>query len=190
MEAIRSFIAIEIPRELQLKLGDLQRELKQAEADIKWVDPEGIHLTLKFLGSVNQEVLEKIVHVLPPLTSEVEPFSLRIQGLGCFPSNRNPRVLWVGLQQGVEEVSRLQKEIEKRIEEMMSSSDERTFQPHLTIGRVRSPRRMGPLSRIIELQQGVEIGTFTASEVHLIKSDLRPSGAIYSKLHSFDLGKS
>lgn len=190
MEAIRSFIAIEIPRELQLKLGDLQRELKQAEADIKWVDPEGIHLTLKFLGSVNQEVLEKIVRVLPPLTSEVEPFSLRIQGLGCFPSNRNPRVLWVGLQQGVEEVSRLQKEIEKRIEEMMPSSDERTFKPHLTIGRVRSPRRMGPLSRIIELQQGVEIGTFTASEVHLIKSDLRPSGAIYSKLHSFDLGKS
>ena len=190
MEAIRSFIAIEIPRELQLKLGDLQRELKQAEADIKWVNPEGIHLTLKFLGSVNQEVLEKIVRVLPPLTSEVEPFSLRIQGLGCFPSNRNPRVLWVGLQQGVEEVSRLQKEIEKRIEEMMPSSDERTFKPHLTIGRVRSPRRMGPLSRIIELQQGVEIGTFTASEVHLIKSDLRPSGAIYSKLHSFDLGKS
>jgi 2'-5' RNA ligase len=185
MEGIRSFIAIEVPQPLQARLGEVQRELRRTEADVKWVRPEGVHLTLKFLGSVSAEVLEKLSLAIAPVVAAKSPFDLRIHGLGCFPSSRNPRVLWVGIAQGGAETSALQKAVEDKSAELGLQPEARPFQPHLTLGRVRSPKGRGLLAEAIENHKDAEVGTFRASEVYLFKSELRPSGAVYTKLQTF-----
>lgn len=189
MEGIRSFIAIEVPRLLQVQLGELQKEIKQAEADVRWMPPGNIHLTLKFLGLVNNEFLEKITAILGPLIAGWKPFALRIRGLGCFPSIRNPRVLWVGIDQGKEEITSLQGAIEERAAEAALAKETRPFQPHLTLGRIQSPRRRGPFAQAVENLKEAEVGTFQAREVFLFKSELRPSGAVYTKLKTFPMNE-
>jgi 2'-5' RNA ligase len=190
MEEIRSFIAIEIPQPLKARLGELQRELRRTEADVRWVRPEGVHLTLKFLGSVSTEVLEKLFLAIAPVVEAWSPFDLRIHGLGCFPSIRNARVLWVGIAQGGAEASSLQKAVEDKSAELGLQPEARPFQPHLTLGRVRSPKGRDLLAEAIESHKDAEVGTFRASEVYLFKSELRPSGAVYTKLQTFPMGES
>ena len=187
MEGIRSFIAIEIPQQLQTRIGELQKELKRSEADVRWVRPENIHLTLKFLGTVSRESPEKIAEAIAPLVAAWKPFDLRIQGLGCFPSTRNPRVLWVGIERGKEEVCSLQKAIENKSAEAAIPEEIRPFQPHLTLGRVHSPKGKYGLTQAVEKLKDAEVGSFQASELFLFKSDLRPSGAVYTKLKTFPM---
>jgi 2'-5' RNA ligase len=190
VEGIRSFIAIEIPEPLRARVEELQRELQGAGADVKWVRAGAIHLTLKFLGSISGEKLEELTRALGPVISLWTPFELRIRGLGCFPSGRNPRVVWVGIEQGSLEASSLQKAVEEQATEAGFPPESRAFKPHLTLGRVRSPKGKDSLTRAIENHRDAEIGSFLASEVYLFKSELKPSGAIYTKLRTFPMGKS
>jgi len=190
MEEIRSFIAVEVPQLLRARMAELQKELQSTAADVKWARPESVHLTLKFLGYLPAEDLEKISSAIEPSISVWEPFELWIHGLGCFPSTRNPRVLWVGIDRGGKEVSELQKEVEKKVADAGFPPEDRPFTPHLTLGRVRSSRGKGPLIRAIESHKDWEVGTFKASEVDLFKSELRPSGAIYTKLRTFRMKES
>ena len=155
MEGIRSFIAIEVPLPLQARMGELQHELKKLEPDIKWVRPGGIHLTLKFLGTVPEEILEKVSLAVSPVILQTEPIDLRIYGLGCFPSSRNPRVLWLGIDRGCEQISSLQETIEKKTEALSLPPERRPFRPHLTIGRVRSLKDKGVLAQAIGNNQKV-----------------------------------
>jgi len=190
VEGIRSFIAIEIPEPLRARMEELQRELQRAGDDVKWVRAGAIHLTLKFLGSISGEKLEELARVLGPVISLRTPFELRIRGLGCFPSSRKPRVVWVGIEQGSLEASSLQKAVEEQATEAGFPPESRAFKPHLTLGRVRSPKGKDSLTRAIENHRDAEIGSFLASEVYLFKSELKPSGAIYTKLRTFPMGKS
>ena len=187
MEKIRSFIAIDVPSLVLAQIGQLQEELRHTKADVKWVRPESIHLTLKFLGTVPEEVLEKISLAISPVISSWELFDLRIHGLGCFPSSRNPRVLWLGIDRGTEQISPLQEAIEKKAVEVSFPPEPRSFTPHLTIGRVRSFKGKGALTQAIETHKNVEIGAFQAKEVFLIRSELTPLGAIYTKLKTFPM---
>ena len=187
MEGIRSFIAIEVPGDLQTRMGELQQELKKFEPDIRWVRPGNIHLTLKFLGTVPQEILERVALAVSPAVQQGEPFDLRLYGLGGFPSSRNPRVIWVGIDQGWEPTSSLQEAIEKKTAALSFPSERRPFKPHLTIGRVRSLKGRGELALAIEERQEVEIGVFQAKEIILFQSKLTPAGAIYTKLKTFPM---
>jgi 2'-5' RNA ligase len=187
MEGIRSFIAIEVPHSLQMRLEELQRELRRMEAGVKWVRPEGIHLTLKFMGSIGQEDLEKITRVTAPVVAAWNPFELRIHGVGCFPSSRNPRIIWVGIDRGSEEASLLQKAIEEKAADLGFTPEPRLFKPHLTVGRVRTPIGRDAFVQGMEKNKDVEIGTFLATEVYLFKSELKPSGAVYTKLQTFPM---
>jgi 2'-5' RNA ligase len=187
MDLIRSFIAIEVPPALKSKLVELQRELRRTDADVGWVRPEGIHLTLKFLGSIHQEDVEGISRAIGPVLSSWNPFEVRIQGMGGFPSSRNPRVIWVGLDRGKDTLQSLQQAIEKKMAELSFPAEERPFSPHLTLGRVRSSRGKGSLSQAIDKHRGVEIGNFRASEVFLFRSELKPTGAVYTKLQEFSM---
>jgi len=189
MEGIRSFIAVEIPEPLRAKLDGVQRELKRADADVRWVRPESIHLTLKFLGSVTEEELEKLAGVIAPIISSWVPFEVRLQGIGCFPSCRNPRIVWLGIEQGSAEASSLQKAVENQAADVGFPPETRAFKPHLTLGRVRSSRGKGSLAQVVENHREVEIGSFRVNEVYLFKSELKPSGAVYTKLQTFPLGK-
>jgi 2'-5' RNA ligase len=189
MDGIRSFIAIEVPQPLLARIEELQRELKRMEADVKWVRPEGIHLTLKFLGSIHAQDLEKLARAIGPIVAAWNPFELRIHGLGCFPSSRSPRVIWAGIDRGDGEASSLQKVIEDKAADFGFAPEARPFKPHLTLGRVRTPRGRNSLIQVMENYKDVEIGTFLAREVFLFKSELQPSGAVYTKLHTFPMGK-
>jgi 2'-5' RNA ligase len=189
MDDIRSFIAIEVPRELKSKLEEVQRELRRTEADVKWVRPEAIHLTLKFLGFIRPEDVEKISRAVAPVITRWEPFEIRIQGMGGFPNLRNPRVVWVGVDRGKESLASLRQQIEKKMAELSFPPENRPFSPHLTLGRVRSFRGKANLSQAVESRNGLELGIFQAREVILFRSELKPSGAVYTKLKEFPLGE-
>ena len=189
MDGIRSFIAIEIPPPLKSRMEEIQRVLRRTDADVKWVRPAAIHLTLKFLGSIRQEDVERISQALTPIVADGESFEVRVQGMGCFPNPRNPRVVWLGVDQGREALASLQGAIEKGMAELSFPPEDRPFSPHLTMGRVRSPRGRVGLAQAIEKHQGVPIGSFQAQEVILFRSELRPSGAVYTKLKEFPMGK-
>lgn len=189
MDDIRSFIAIELPQPLKSRVDEVQRELRRTDADVKWVRPEGIHLTLKFLGSISRDDVERISQSIAPAIAGWEPFEVRVQGMGCFPNPRNPRVVWLGMDRGKENLISLQQAVEKRMAELSFPPEGRPFSPHLTLGRVRSPRGKGGLAQAIEKHRETEVGTFQVREVFLFRSELRPSGAVYTKLKEFPMGK-
>ena len=185
MDEIRSFIAIEIPANVKQKLKELLTDFQKSGADVKWVRPEGIHLTLKFLGSVSRDMLERITLAIQPVVEAQEPFPLKAHGVGCFPGIRNPRVVWVGLEQERGTASTLHREIELKAAELGFAPEGRPFQPHLTLGRVRSPKGKGALTQMIEKKSHIELDSFLVDRVILFRSDLRPEGAVYTKLHEF-----
>ena len=187
IEKIRSFIAIEIPEEVRQKLREVLLELRGSGAEVKWVRPEGIHITLKFLGETNRETLEALSAVLRPLAEGSSSFEVKAQGLGCFPSLRNPRVVWAGLVEERGALSELQREIETAAAGFAFPAEERPFKPHLTLGRVRSSKGKIPLTQVIEKNAGLGLGSFRAEQVILFRSDLRPGGAVYSKIEEFQL---
>jgi len=189
MDDIRSFIAIEVPQDLKSRMEEVQRELRRTEADVKWVRPDAIHLTLKFLGSIRQEDVERISQAVRPVIGLWQPFEVCIRGMGCFPNLRNPRVVWVGVDRGKESLASLKEQVEKRMIELSFPPEDRPFSPHLTLGRVRSLRGKGDLSQAVESRKGVEVGIFQAREVILFRSELKPSGAVYTKLKEFPMGK-
>ena len=189
MEEIRSFIAVEVPQHLRAKLEEVQRELKRADADVRWVRPESIHLTLKFLGSISGEELEKLAGVIAPIIPLWAPFEVRLHGLGCFPSSRSPRIVWVGIEQGSAEASSLQKAVENQAAGVGFPPETRPFKPHLTLGRIRSSKGKDSLAQAVENRRDVAIGSFWVNEVYLFKSELKPSGAIYTKLRTFPMGE-
>ena len=189
MDDIRSFIAVEVPQAVKSRMDELQREIRRTEADVKWVRPEGIHLTLKFLGSIRQDDVERISQSIAPTIAGWEPFEVRVQGMGCFPNPRNPRVVWLGMDRGKETLTSLQQAVEKKMAELSFPPEDRPFSPHLTLGRVRSARGKGGLARAIEKHREAEVGTFQVREVFLFRSELHPSGAVYTKLGEFLMRK-
>lgn len=185
MDEFRSFIAIEVPQALKSRMEELQKELQRTNADVKWVRPDGIHLTLKFLGNIRPEDVERISLAIGPLISTWEPFEVRICGMGGFPSGRNPRVVWVGFDRGKGELHSLQESIERNLAELAFPREGRSFSPHLTLGRVRSSRGKTALSQDLERNKEVEVGAFQAGGVFLFRSELKASGAVYTKLREF-----
>jgi 2'-5' RNA ligase len=182
---IRSFIAVEIPVGIRQEIKRLLADIQNTEADVKWVRPEGIHLTFKFLGSVKEDVVEKVALAVRPVVEAWRPFRLKAHGVGCFPGIRNPRVLWIGLEQEEGSAVRLQQEIETKTAELGFSPESRPFQPHLTLGRVRSPKGRNLLIKMLETNSHLDLSSFPVDRVFLFRSDLRPGGSVYTKLHEF-----
>ena len=182
---IRSFIAIDIPAEVKSELTKLQNSLKHLGAVVSWTRREGVHLTLKFLGDVEPHVIPDIVNALIGAVNHTMAFNIIVEGVGCFPNPRRPRVLWVGLQGG-ESLSLLQSAVESATEPLGFPPEHREFHPHLTLGRVKDPRGIERVVRELE-HLGFPRQEFTASEVRLMKSELKPTGAIYTMLHSIPL---
>ena len=187
IDKIRSFVAIEIPEDVRQRLRELLRGLKSTGADVKWVRPEGIHLTLKFLGDVDREAVEILSLSLGPVVEKFAPFELKAQGIGGFPSFRNPRVVWAGLIETGGVLSALQRQIETTTAGLGFPSEERPFKPHLTLGRVRSSEGKSALTRTLEAKATLDLGAFRAERVILFRSDLRPEGAVYTRIEEFGL---
>lgn len=182
MNKIRSFIAIETPDGIKKDLFEIQEKLKKAGADIGWTRPEGIHFTLKFLGEIEEEKLVNIQKAIEQATKEIPDFILWVGGIGVFPNTKSPRVIWIGIKGEGENLKTLQESIERETEKIGFKKEGRNFSPHLTLGRVRSQKNRDALTKYLEEFEKIELGSFNVKEVLLMKSELRPKGAVYTQL--------
>ena len=185
---IRSFLAIEIPRTILKKIEEVQEDLKSSRADVRWVSPEKIHLTLKFFGDIDESRIEPIVKSIEGPIRATSPFFLKVRGVGAFPHLKNPRVIWMGLVDGKEVLASFQKQLERELEKIGFEPEERAFHPHLTLGRMKSSKGREELVGRMERHKEEEFGDFQVERVVLFKSELRPSGPIYTPLRELRLG--
>ena len=185
---LRCFLAIELPNAIQKKIEEVQRDLKTSHADVKWVHPENIHLTLKFFGNIEESKVDPILQSIGSLIQRTSPFSLKVQGTGAFPHSKNPRVIWMGLMDGKEILARFQKELEGILAKIGFEPEDRPFQPHLTLGRMKSSRGKDELVGKMEKHREEEFGDVEAEEVVLFQSELRPTGPIYTPLGRLKMG--
>lgn len=183
---IRTFIAIELPEAFRTEALRLTRELKRAGADVKWARPEGIHLTLKFLGNASEEAIPPLAADVGAAVAGFGELNLTASGTGLFPDEKRPRVVWVGLTGDLLRLIELQQIIERTAAGHGFEPENRPFHPHLTVGRIKSPK--GARSLVDELKkQTTNPLDFSAREVIIFKSDLKPTGAEYTALHRLPL---
>jgi len=184
---MRTFIAIEIPEETRQGLRDAQRLLRTDAVDASWPKPEGIHLTLKFLGEVSETKVPEITSVLSLAAAGSRAFRLAVDGIGTFPNARSARVVWAGLGGEIECLDRLQAAVENAMERAGFERENRPFTPHLTLGRIKYIRSRDAWVRSLEQVKGLSLPAFEVSSFSLIKSELKQSGAEYTQIAKFEL---
>ncbi len=179
---IRAFIAVEIDSQAAQKIAGLVFALKKSEADVKWITEDQTHLTLKFLGNVDQGKIEEITSALSSVSSNFKSFTIRFSNIGAFPNLDKPRVIWLGIDKGADDLKKLSLSIENALEKLGFEKETRGFVPHLTLGRVKTLWRLSKLKKLInETHFDSEI-TVQINKITLFQSELNPKGAIYSKL--------
>jgi 2'-5' RNA ligase len=183
---MRTFIAIPLPPQARMLLGDLQKSLRSFGADVRWTSVPSIHLTLKFLGEIDPAVLPTLLELLRAGTASEISCSLRLHGLGGFPNLRNPRVIWCGLEGDIPRLESLQQKVERACLEAGFAPEERSFQPHLTLGRVRSKSNLQPLMDYIKIASTRDCW-FDVKGFNIYQSILRPQGAVYTVLEAIRL---
>jgi RNA 2',3'-cyclic 3'-phosphodiesterase len=191
MSVIRAFIAIDLTPEITHQLGMISCQLKQDLVDVpvRWVPAENIHLTLKFLGDVSIAHMEILKEVLQTDASTHRGFSFSVGKLGAFPNFRHPRVIWIGVE-APHDLAALQRSIESSMARMGYAPEDRPFSPHLTLGRVSrnaTARDTHKIGEILEASTVGFLGVNPVSAVCLYRSDLKPSGAEYSKIFTASL---
>lgn len=190
-EHIRAFVAVEMPDKIRDELSRLQSKLQQScgFCPAKWVTPASIHLTLQFLGNVPLSKIGGIKNALTKLSSFYNAFEVTLAGLGVFPGIHSPRVVWVGLGGDLEQLSKIQKHLEQLLAESGFNPETRPFSPHLTLARIRDEassadrQKLGQVISSMTYKPGCKI---PVRSISLIKSQLTPSGPIYTVLSSAD----
>jgi 2'-5' RNA ligase len=178
---VRCFVAIDVSPGVRAALADAQGGLRAAApgADVRWVDPAQLHLTLQFLGQVPDPQVVEIAARLATVAAGTPAIDLAAAGLGAFPTPRRARVVWAGVTVGVAELAELAKDIGTALAPLGFPPEERPFRAHTTLGRVRSPRGLGRLASALERAASLQFGSWTARELVLYQSRLRPTGALY-----------
>jgi 2'-5' RNA ligase len=188
MDTIRAFIAVELPADVKDTVALIIKRLRPAQYRyVKWVAPSGTHLTIKFLGNTSTEQIPQITDIMRTAARKVPPIELRLGGLGMFPNEQRPRVLWVALEGNTEPLAIMQREIEKALEPLGFAPENRAFTPHLTLGRLRDNASADDRKEIGGVVKAKKIdydARFTLRELSLMKSTLTPTGAIYNRLDS------
>ncbi len=193
MSGVRAFIAIELDQQTIDALAGLQLQLKREPGAqlVKWVAPAGIHLTLKFLGEIDRTLIPRLVAVLRDSIAGEHAFALTVSGLGAFPSLQRPNVIWAGLSGPTDAAARIARRLEDGCAALGIPREERPFSPHLTLGRVQreaAPDARRQIGDSVRRQRVGEIGLLPVDAVYLMRSELRPAGAVYSVLQKVSLG--
>ena len=187
----RLFVAVDLSDDVRLSLGRLQDELRARDlTGLRWTRPEGVHLTLKFLGETPASSLSTIERALSRAVQGTPPFRLALGEPGTFGSRRGPRVLWVDIEGDVQPLQQLQTAVERELAAAGFAPEEREFSPHLTLARVPQPPRPGLADRLSRALATVAAprGEIEVTEVVLMRSRLQPGGALYSRVAVFPLG--
>jgi 2'-5' RNA ligase len=191
MEQIRSFVAIELPDRLKLELGQLEAQLKSSQQPwVKWVDPDSIHLTLKFLGNIATDRTGEITGAIEEATRTVSPFHLEVKGLGVFPNLKRAQVAWAGISGDVDKLGQLQQGIESNLARLGFAPESRPFSSHLTLARLRNQASPDERQKFGQLIAGTRFEADTAIKVaaiSLMRSQLTRAGAIYHRISSVPL---
>jgi 2'-5' RNA ligase len=184
---MRTFIAIELPQEIKEGLAKVQEQLKGGGAGASWTRPEGIHLTLKFLGEVPEPKAQELMSTLTTAVRGTGTFRIEVAGAGAFPNVRNPRVLWIGVSGDLEKLALLQASVEAAMTGLGFEPEDRKFSPHLTLARIKYLRPRDNWQKVVEGIRDINLGGFEADRVSLIKSELKPAGAVYTELGRVEL---
>jgi 2'-5' RNA ligase len=186
-ETFRAFIAIDLPESVKSFLSEAQEALKSYGFGVKWVRPQNIHLTLKFLGDTATADTDKIAEAMTLAAMNCPIVSLTAKGIGVFPNVRRPRVIWAGLNGQVQTLANLQQTLNAHLANLGFATDTRAFKSHLTLGRVKGKIALDKMIAAIDNLKEFESESFETREVILFKSELRPSGAVYTRVQAIAL---
>jgi 2'-5' RNA ligase len=181
----RAFVAVDI--EPSERLLALVRELAQSRADLKIVKPQQLHVTLKFLGDTDEGLVDEILSNVRAAAAGVRPFTMRLVGMGAFPSLSNIRVVWVGIEDG-KPLDGIAKGLDESLRELGFERDKKGFVPHLTLARTRSPRNIANVQEIVRNNAATDYGEYPVEKILLKKSVLSPQGPAYSVVREHALG--
>jgi len=181
---MRCFVALDLPGDVRAALERAQDRLRAAapKADLRWVAPVSLHLTLKFLGQVADDRAAAVQAAVEGVARATSPIALACAGLGVFPGPRRPRVVWAGISSGLREIGVLASALERALEPVGFPPEGRPFRGHATLGRIRSQRGLAPLAAALQAASGEDFGRWTASEIVLYRSHLRSTGSVYEPL--------
>ena len=186
MPPLRLFIAVDTPPEIKASMAGLRDTLKRSDADVRWESEEKFHITLKFLGDTDPELLPHFVPLLEGVAARRQPIGIRYSGLGCFPHVRDPRVIWVGVEDPSGDLVALQHQIDAGCLSLGVPVEQKAFHAHVTLGRVKSRRNLRSLLATME-SATFDGRSATITAVILMKSDLKPGGSVYTTLKRFPL---
>jgi 2'-5' RNA ligase len=191
--SVRSFVAVEIEPEAQRALAQVADRLRRhlPAGSVRWVDPANIHLTLKFLGEIDNGDLLPIQQVLGPISAQAQPAIMTLTGVGAFPRPQRARVIWIGLDEPQDRLAQLQTAVEAGLAKLGFDRQARKFAPHLTLGRVRPELGVSDrqaLAEVLTRERADNLAVSSMRSLVLFRSDLRPSGAVYSPIERFELG--
>lgn len=178
---MRTFIAIEVPPKIREALADCRHELERLPAEASWTRPVNIHLTLRFLGEVEEKQLAAIARAMQGSVQGIAPFPLHLSRLGAFPNLRRPRVLWAGLAGEIQVAEELQARLEERLEATGFACETKAFHPHLTLARLKSVTNPRLWSEAVDQTQLPQLA-FEVQRIVLFQSKLHPGGAQYTEL--------
>jgi 2'-5' RNA ligase len=177
---IRTFIAVDLPDQVRQSIRHFQEPLKKGSADVKWVRPENMHLTLKFLGDIPFDQQDAILGAMAVSVRLFNPFSAVLSGSGGFPDLGHPRVFWIGIGRGAQELTELSIRLNNALAPLGFEKDKRPYKAHLTLGRVRSMRGISTVAK--RLKDPFASESFRVDEIILYQSDLNPAGSVYTVL--------
>lgn len=175
----RIFVAVALAPALLAAVSGMRARLAEAESTLRWVPPENLHFTLKFLGGITPPQLAGVVAAAREVAARTQRFSITLAGLGAFPSARRPRVVWAGVSSGADHLVALAEDLDVVLRSAHASREDRPFRPHLTIARVRDAAPVRDLSKEIDALRELEWGCQTVGAICVMESHLRPSGAVY-----------
>ncbi len=179
---MRTFIAIEIPDAQKKIVWNSIQEFKKLNLPVKWVEYENLHITLKFLGEIDEKKMTQILPVLSSISNSTKSFTMQLESFGCFPNIKNPRVLWTGVSQGTNEIISLAEQLENDLVKFGFKKEGKKYHPHLTIGRIKTFCKVDDI-----INTAIKTEPFTVNEFILFKSTLLSSGPVYERIKTFPL---
>ena len=179
---VRCFVAVEVEDEIRARLAEAQEALAAAGSHVRWSRPESLHVTLKFLGDIEESNVGAVCTIVESVAAAHDAFAVEVAGLGAFPNPRRPRVVFARMSDPTNTLAAMARALDERATAVGVSRDRRPFRPHLTLGRVKSGRGMADLTQALAAYEARAFGGQTVSQISLMRSELRPSGAVYTRL--------
>jgi len=185
---IRSFLAFELPVEIREQIRVISKELKKTALPVRWVKADNIHLTILFLGSVDEDTIDDIEEKANLVVKGFSAFRIRLNAVGVFPHWRRPRVIWIGLNGDIGRLSDLRDELQEELKALGFMPEKRPFRAHLTLGRFKGPiDRDEDMKWILDRYRDINSDLYQLNEFILYKSDLKPDGPVYTKMATWPL---